>query len=298
MKPTLHQLHIFKIVAETLSYTKTANILRLTQPAVSLQVKQLESTTGLALIDKLGKKLFLTDAGKIIYNCALEVAQQIDNAKESIDLLQGIKRGHLDLAVATTASYFVIRMLADFAQEYPQIAVSLDVTNRSSLLDQLCQNSRDLVIMGEPPEGKGLDAQSFEDNPLVVVASPNHPISYQSNLTMSDLSQQTFVIREHGSGTRAAIERTFKKAKVKIKSTMEMTSNEAIKHAVQANLGLSIVSRHTVELEIETGRLVEIKLQGFPIMRKWYIVKRANKTLSPVATLFKTFVLEYKSTFK
>ncbi|HIA09056.1 MAG TPA: LysR family transcriptional regulator [Chromatiaceae bacterium] len=293
MKPTLHQLRIFRTVAEQSSYTKAAAALHLSQPAVSMQVKQLEQTVGMSLIEQLGKKIYLTEAGEAIYKSAQVIARQLDEASETIDHLQGIKRGRLRISVATTASYFVPRILARFADLYPQIAISLDVTNRQALLSQLDNNERDLVIMGEAPVNRDLDAQPIMDNPLVMVAAPNHPLVGVDRVEVSALANLTFVIREQGSGTRAAIERFFESADVNIQSTMEMTSNEAIKQAVQAGLGLGICSRYTVELELETHRLSEVNVEGFPLMRKWYLVNRAGKRLSPVASLFESFVLSF-----
>ena len=294
MKPTLHQLRIFRTVAEQNSYTRAAAVLHLSQPAVSMQVKKLEQTVGLALIEQLGKKIFLTEAGECIYRCASDIARGLDEARETIDHIQGIRRGRLKISVATTATYFVTRMLARFADLYPQVSISLDVTNRQTLLEQLAHNEPDLVIMGEPPTDQDLVAQSFMDNPLVMVAAPGHSLVNKAPVSVSELANQTFVIRETGSGTRAAIERFFGAAGVEIQSTMELTSNEALKQAVQAGLGLGIVSRYTVELELETGYLAEIQARGFPLMRKWYLVQRAGKRLSPVASLFETFVMEYK----
>ena len=293
MKPTLHQLRIFRTVAEQSSYTKAAAALHLSQPAVSMQVKQLEQTVGMSLIEQLGKKIYLTEAGEAIYKSAQVIARQLDEASETIDHLQGIKRGRLRISVATTASYFVPRILARFADLYPQIAISLDVTNRQALLSQLDNNERDLVIMGEAPVNRDLDAQPIMDNPLVMVAAPNHPLVGVDRVEVSALANLTFVIREQGSGTRAAIERFFESADVNIQSTMEMTSNEAIKQAVQAGLGLGICSRYTVELELETHRLSEVNVEGFPLMRKWYLVNRAGKRLSRVASLFESFVLSF-----
>ena len=294
MKPTLHQLRIFRTVAKLKSYTRAAAELHLSQPAVSMQVKELQQTVGVPLIEQLGKKLYITEAGETIYDCAIEIARQLNEAEETIDHLHGIKRGRLKISVATTASYFVSRMLARFADLYPEVSISLDVTNRQSLMSQLANNEPDLVIMGEPPTDQDLIAQSFMDNPLVIVAAPDHALAKKSSVKIAELANQTFVIREKGSGTRAAIERFFSAAGAEIKTTMEMTSNEAIKQAVQAGLGLGIVSSYTVELEIETGNLTQIQAKGFPIMRKWYLVQRASKRLSPVANLFESFVLQYK----
>jgi len=292
MKPTLHQLRIFATVAKHNGYTKAAAVLHLSQPAVSIQVKQLEQTVGMQLIEQLGKKIYLTEAGEAIYKCAQVISGQLEAAGETIDDLRGVKRGRLRLSVATTASYFVTGILARFADLYPQVSINLDVTNRQALLEQLDNNERDLVIMGEPPPNQDLNAQAIMDNPLVMISALDHELVGEDLVQTSALANLTFVIREQGSGTRAAIERFFSNAKLDLHSTMEMTSNEAIKQAVQAGLGMGVVSRSTVVLELETGRLAEINVKGFPLMRKWYLVKRTGKRLSPIASLFESFVLK------
>lgn len=292
MKPTLNQLRIFQAVAQHGSFTRAAEALHLSQPAVSIQVKQLENTVGLPLYEQLGKTIYFTEAGQIILACARGVAGQLEDAAEAIDNLRGIKRGHLKVSVATTAGSFVTRMLAMFADHYPEVSVSLDVTNREKLLRHLAGNEQDLIIMGEPPNDSNLVATSFMDNPLVLVAAPEHPLAGRTGLPVDVLRDQPFVLREKGSGTRATIQRFFDRARIKVRVTMEMTSNEAIKQAVQAGLGLGIASRHTLELELETERLVELDVEGFPIPRHWYLVRRSGKQLSPVAQLFESFVLE------
>ena len=296
MKPTLHQLRIFRTVAEHNSFTRAAEVLHLSQPAVSIQVKKLEGSVGLPLIEQIGKKIHLTEAGEAVYHCAQTVSDQIDDTTEHIDGLKGMKRGRLRISVATTASNFVTRMLAAFSDLYPDVAISLDVTNRESLLRQLEANEPDLVIMGKPPASADLRATAFMDNPLVVFAPPDHPITKRTKLTMPSLSAYTFVVREPGSGTRAAIERFFQAKDVEINFVMEMTSNEAIKQAVQAGLGLGIASRHTLELELDTDRLVIVSVEGFPILRQWYLVQRSGRRLSPIAQLFEGFVLRKQNT--
>jgi len=295
MKPTFHQLRIFRTVAEETSYTKAAKRLHLSQPAVSMQVKQLEEAVGMPLLEQIGKKLFLTEAGEILSACAADIAERMQQTSEMIAQLQGVQRGNLKISVATTASYFVINIIKKFSEMYPQININLDVTNRSSLIEQLANNDRDIIIMGEPPQTLDLIARPFMDNPLVMITAIDNPLTKRKKLKIEELRNQTFVIRESGSGTRAAIERVFEKAGVDIHSTIEMSSNEAIKQAVQAGLGLAIVSRHTVKLELDTGNLATLNVSNFPIMRKWYLVHPAGKTLSPLAKLFESFVTEYKN---
>ncbi|MGD2119148.1 MAG: LysR family transcriptional regulator [Chromatiales bacterium] len=290
--PTIRQLKVFQAVAQASSFTRASEQLHLSQPAVSLQVKQLEDNVGMALFERIGKKVFLTEAGEAIYDCSKTISEILSDTDEIIDNLKGLRRGRLNIAVATTASYFVTRMLAEFAKTYPEITVSLDVTNRQSLLQQLERNERDLVIMGEPPKDRDLKSQAFMDNPLIVIAHPGHPCANRKKVPISELKNQHFVSRESGSGTRAAIQRFLNAKGVEFDFTMEMTSNEAIKQAVAAGLGLGIVSKHTVELELSSGKLVMLDIDAFPIMRHWYVVSRAGKTLSPIARLFQSYVLE------
>jgi DNA-binding transcriptional LysR family regulator len=292
MNVTFRQLKVFQAVARHLSYTQAAQALHLSQPAVSMQVKQLEENIGLPLFEHLGKKIYLTDAGREFYRYSQELSHLLDEAEEIMESLKGIKGGRLAVSVATTANSFATRLLADFSHEYGGVTISLDVTNRRSLLDQLQNNETDLVIMGRPPEDLDLITEPFMDNPLVVIAPPNHPLAKQSAIPMKVLQQETFVVREPGSGTRIAMERFFSEQGVRLTTGMEMTSNEAIKQSVEAGLGLGIVSVHTLELELETNRLAILDAENFPILRHWYLVHRKGKRLSPVAQAFHDFVLE------
>lgn len=291
-KPTLRQLQVFECVADELSFTRASEKLHLSQPAVSIQVKQLEESVGLPLFEHVARKISLTEAGSILHHCSQTVRSVLEDAGEQIDELKGIQRGKLEITVATTASYFASRILAGFARRFPQIAISLDVTNRAGLLHQLETNQCDLVIMGEPPKGKRLESTPIMQNPLVIVAPPGHPLADRKKVPVRELGAQSFVFREAGSGTRAAIMRFLEKKGVPIQISMEMTSNEAIKQAVQAGLGLGIVSRHTVQLELATGSLVELDVAHFPLKRYWYLVRRSDKQMSPVAQRFASYVLD------
>ena len=295
LKPTLRQLQVFETVVEELSFTRASERLHLSQPAVSIQVKQLEEGVGLKLFEHSGKRISLTEAGGIVYRCSQTIRSVLEDAGEQIDELMGIQRGKLEITVATTASYFASRILAGFARRFPQIAISLDVTNREGLLQQLESNQCDLVIMGEPPKGKRLNSTPIMENPLVIIASSGHPLAGRRKIPVREIGDQTFVFREAGSGTRAAIMRFFEKKGVPIQITMEMTSNEAIKQTVQAGLGLGIVSRHTVKLELETGSLVELDVAHFPLKRFWYLVRRSDKQMSPVAQRFESYVLDQEN---
>ncbi len=288
---TLRQLKIFEAVARHLSFTRAAEELYLTQPAVSMQVKQLEDAVGLPLFEQAGKKVRLTDAGHQMYECSRAIASQLAATEQALDELKGVTRGRLLVTVATTVNYFASRLLAAFCQRYPNVHVSLDVTNRENLLRQLAANEADVVLMGSPPAALELVAEPFMDNPLVIIAPPGHPLAHRRSIPLADLRRETFLMREQGSGTRIAAERFFAQKGMTLTGSIEMNSNEAIKQSVEAGLGLGIVSIHTVELELKAGRLKTLDVQSFPIMRKWYVVHRKDKRLSPVARAFKDFVL-------
>lgn len=291
MNVTFRQLKVFEAVARHLSYTRAAEELHLTQPAVSMQIRQLEDSAGLPLFEQMGKKVFLTDAGREMYHYSRTIAQQLEEAEEVLEQLKGVQRGHLDIAVASTANYFATRLLASFAKAHAGITFSLDVTNRESLLRQLENNEKDIVIMGRPPEAMELELEAFMENPLVAIAPPDHPLAQEQVIPMSRVQRETFVVREPGSGTRIAMERFFSEKGITLRTGMEMTSNEAIKQAVEAGLGLGIVSIHTLTLELETKRLVVLDIKGFPILRHWYVVHRKGKRLSPITEAFRQFVL-------
>lgn len=297
MNITFRQLQVFESVARHLSYTQAAQELHLTQPAVSMQVKQLEDAVGLPLFEQLGKKIYLTQAGQEVYHYCRGIAQQVHELENILEDLKGVKRGHLTISVASTANYFATRLLAAFVKEHAGTSFSLDVTNRASLLRQLEHNEKDLVIMGRPPDELDLVTESFMENPLVVIAAPDHPLVHQQDLSIAQLKDETFVLRETGSGTRIAMERFFAEQGVQLQTGMEMTSNEAIKQAVEAGLGLGIVSVHTLALELEARHLVILPIREFPILRHWYLVHRRGKRLSPVAVAFRQFVLERAGEF-
>ncbi len=297
MHLTLRQIEVFNAVARLQNYTRAAEELHMSQPAVSMQIKQLESSVGLHLFEQVGKKIHLTEAGQHMQQYGRHMSDLLDEADEVFEAMKGVERGELSISVATTASHFVTRLLAAFSRQHDGITISLDITNREALRHQLEQNERDLVIMGQPPEGLDVDAEEIMENPLVMIAPSNHPLVAETNIPLSHFSHEHYVVRELGSGTRFAIERFFDQHGVSFNTGIEMTSNEAIKQAVEAGLGLGIVSIHTLELELETQRLKMLDVVGFPISRQWYILQRKGKRLSPVAQEFKTFVIEKASQF-
>lgn len=291
MHVTIRQLKVFDSVARHLSYTKAADDLHLTQPAVSMQIKQLERAVDLPLFEVLGKRVYLTQAGETFHAHVQRILAQLKHAAEEMDALKGVDAGRVRVAIASTVNYFAARLIAKFCQLHQNVTINLEVTNRETLLQRLEANEPDMVLMGQPPEELELDAIPFMSNPLVAISAPDHPLLRYERITLENLAEQRLIMREPGSGTRNAIERVFREQGIEPVSRTEMTSNEAIKQVVEAGLGIAIVSRHTVELELSVGRLVEVPAETFPIVRKWYIAQRVNKRLSPAAQAFKEFVL-------
>jgi len=282
---------VFEAVAVHLNFTRAAEELHLSQPAVSMQIRQLEEVVGIELFEKLGKRIQLTEAGRELFHYSQSINSQLREAEQVLESLKGLSGGRLKLAVASTVNYFAPRLLAAFHRRYPEINLHLDVTNREALVRLLEANEADLVMMGHPPDNLQLVTESFMENPLVVIAPPNHPLAKQGKIQLQRIAEEVFVMREPGSGTRQAMERFFADHGLEIHKGMEMTRNEAIKQAVRAGLGLSIVSIHTVELELETRRLVALDVEEFPIRRGWNLVHRRGKRLSPAAQAFREFVL-------
>ena len=296
MNLSLRQLRVFEAVARHSSYTRAAEELHLTQPAVSMQVRQLEEGVGLPLFERLGKRIGLTEAGRELYHYSRSINRALQELEEVMESLKGVSRGRLSLAAASTVNYFAPRLLAAFHQRYPGIGLKLDVTNRAQLVRLLEANSVDMVLMGQPPDGVEVESEIFMDNPLVVVAPPGHPLVGMRGIPLARLATEIFVMREPGSGTRQAMERFFSEHRIPIRHGMQMTRNEAIKQAVRAGLGLSVVSMHTLELELATHKLEVLEVDAFPIHRQWHLVYRRGKRLSPAARAFREFVLSQART--
>ncbi len=232
MNVTLRQLKVFESAARLLSFTRASEELFLTQPAVSMQVRQLEDEVGLSLFEKLGKKVHLTEAGRELYQYTRAIFQELEEVEEVLESMKGVKKGRLDIAVASTVNYFAPRLLAAFSRRYPGIRLTIEATNRKNLIRLLESNQKDLVLMGKPPEQLDLEFEPFMDNPLVVIAPPKHPLVGKTNIPLERLAKETFVIREPGSGTRGAMERFFADQNLQMRTGLQMTRNEAIKQAV------------------------------------------------------------------
>ena len=287
---TLRQLKIFEAVARHLSFSRAAEELHLTQPAVSMQVQALEDLAGLPLTEQAGKKVRLTAAGEELARQARRIAEQLREAGEALAALKGVEAGRLKIGVVSTAKYFAPSLLAEFRRRHPGVELQLTVNNRGSIVRHLAENDIDLAIMGTPPNEFETVAKVFAEHPLVFIAAPDHPLADKRRIDPQRLAEETLLIREPGSGTRNALERYLEEHRVTTGATMELGSNETIKQAVMAGLGLSFLSEHTIGLECSVGRLVKLKVTGTPVKRQWRLVYRTDKRLMPAATAFVRFM--------
>lgn len=288
---TLRQFRVFEAVARNLSFSRAAEELHLSQPAVSMQIKGIETILGQPLTEQIGKKIFLTDAGREVLHASQAITARLDDLQHNLAQLKSVDRGSLRLAVTSTVNAVATNILVRFRGRYPGVAVHLGVSNRAEVLDLLAYNRIDLAIMGQVPANLGLEAVRIMDNPLVVIAPPNHPLVGKRRIPIEQVATEPFLVREAGSGTRSAMERFFAEHGLEIRSSMEMSSNEAIRQAVQAGLGLAILALQTLEMELAFNRLAVLNVEGFPIVRHWNLVHRADKRLSPAAQAFKQFVI-------
>lgn len=287
---TLRQLQIFLAAAEHQSFARAAEVLHLTQPAVSMQMAQLSEALGVALFERRGRNLALTHAGQTLVPYVERVAQTLREAGEALDALQGLRHGKLRIALVTTTRYFAPRLVAQFRQEHPQIELEVSIASREGVIAQLESNHADLAIMGRPPAHLPIVAEAFAKHPHGVIASPDHPLAGKRRIAPSRIAQEPFIAREAGSGTRHAMDQYFAEHQLDPPLVQEMTSNESIKQAVMAGMGLAFISLHTVSLEHQTGHLVLLDLKGLPVVRSWYVLHRANRSLSPAAVAFKKFM--------
>jgi DNA-binding transcriptional LysR family regulator len=293
---TVRQLQIFEAAARALSFSRAAQALYLTQPAVSMQMRQLEHFAGVALFERAGRRLHLTGAGEELLQHARAVLRALDDADEAFAAMKGLRGGRVRLAVVSTAKYFAPRLIARFAQSHPGVQVKLQADNREAVVRTLAANDVDMALMGRPPEDGDLVAAPFADHPLVIIAPPGHRLT-RRRVPIEALAGETFLVRELGSGTRTAMERFFQERGVRIRVGMEMPSNETIKQAVMAGLGLSFISLHTIALELSARALALVRAQGLPVMRRWMVVHRREKRLAPAPEAFKKFVLEHGGGF-
>ncbi|MEX5744245.1 LysR family transcriptional regulator [Massilia sp. X63] len=286
MHTTFRQLRLFLAFAEHLSVTAAARACHVTQPTASMQLRELADAIGMPLYEQVGKRLYLTAAGEALARTARAMLDEWSAFEQHIDAVKGVTRGRLKVSVVSTAKYFVPRLLGSFCAAFPEIDVALEVLNRDGVLRRLRDNLDDLYIMSMPPEDLELERHAFLANPLDLIASSSHPLVGRQRITLDELASMRFILREKGSGTRLACDRHFRSLRFRPDVRMELGSNEAVKQAVAASLGLGVVSRHALGDAPEDAQIAVLDVEGFPVQSNWWTLYRKGKKLSPVALAF------------
>ncbi len=285
MNASFRQLRLFKALAETGSVTAAARVMHVTQPTASMQLKELSNSIGMPLFEFVGKKIYLTEAGKTLASSAQTISQEWESLEQTISAMKGLKTGTLRIAVVSTAKYFIPSLVGSFSSNYPDVDIALEVLNRDAVVARLEKNMDDMAIMTQPPEHLEIEDEVFLDNPLVCIAPKNHPFK-NKEIGLNELAKEYFVMREIGSGTRMSCDLFFKDKKFPPKIRLTLGSNEAIKQSVSSGLGLSIVSIHSLTEYDLRETVCILKVRDFPIKSKWHIVTAKGKRLSPIATIF------------
>jgi len=286
---TLTQLSVFEAVARLGNHTRAAEELYLAQPTVSVQIKKLSETVGVPLFEQIGKSVHLTEAGRELHRACHEIFQQLIDVEDRLANIRGLKSGRLRLAVSTTGKYFAPRLLAAFVNEHPGIEVSLQIHHRETLIERMVANADDLYIFANPPMTKDVVTQAILPNPVTVFARADHPLAEERRIPFRCFAEEPFLMREPGSGTRMVAQQVFARHGIAPKVRMELSTNEAIKQAVLAGLGVSIMSRYTLGLDTEQDDLVTLDVEGFPLEGWWYLVYPGGKQPSAVAEAFMAF---------
>ena len=292
---TLRQLQIFVVAARHLSYARAAEELHLTPPAVSMQLKQLEDHVGLPLFERMGRGVTLTDAGEMLVHHALRVLGEIKDAEANLQSLLGAEAGQISVGLVSTAKYFMPKLLARFTQENPGIEVQFTVGNREALLQKLQDNAIDLAVMGRTPVEIDAHAEPLANHPYVIIAPADHPLCEARRFDLHELRHETFLLREEGSGSRRVAEEMFRNHLFTPARTISLGSNETIKQAVMAGMGISLLSLHTLPLELKTKEISLLDVVGTPIERTWYVVHMNSKRLLPAGQKFRNFILDHTS---
>lgn len=291
---TLHQLRVFGTVARERSFSEAARQLFISQPSVSYQVKQLEGELKAVLFEHNGRRIQLTQAGEILYGYSQQILALLDDAARSMQELKGLERGTLRVGASSTAGIYVLpQILGAFKRRHPRLDVVLDISNWQIVRERLLQRQIDLAVVGEPSRQPEIEVEPFLRNELVVIAPPGHALVGQPKIPLGELMHEPFIIREPGSGTRLTLERLTVSAGITPKIVMELGSNGAIKQAVTAGMGLAVLSREAIQLEIQAGKLRVLDVEGFPIERQWNIVRLRDRRLSIAGSAFQQFLKEF-----
>lgn len=291
MNLTFRQLRLFLALADTGSVSAAARALHVTQPTASMQLKEITQSIGMPVYEVVGKRVFLTEAGRELAETARTIAGEWEALRQKFDAMRGLTRGRLRVALVNTAQYFMPRLLGGFCQQHPEIDISLQVLNRDGVVARLRDNLDDLYIMSMPPPDIELEDDVFMPNPLLLVAAAAHPLAKKRKLPLQKLGAERFVLRESGSGTRMATEQLFAGQGFRPSLRMELGSNEAIRQAVAAGLGVAVLSRHALETGRIKDEVVALDVQGFPLHSQWHVVSPKGKRLSPIASVFRDHLL-------
>jgi len=294
---TVRQLQIFAAAAHHQSLARAAEELHLTQPAISMQIKQLEDIVGLALFERVGRNSALTSVGKELLQHAESILSSLKDAEDSLAAIRAVRKGEITIATVSTAKYYVPQLIARFRDSHPWVGIDIEVGNRDSIIQLLRRNQVDVAIMGQPPLELDAVSEPFAPHPHGIIAAPNHPLARLKTVAPQRLSGATFLAREPGSGTRSVMEKFIAKHHLQISLGTMFTSNESIKQSVMAGMGLGFVSLHILPLELQARQLVVLHVRGTPVMRTWHIVYRRSKKLSPATQAFKDFVLAHGAQF-
>ncbi|WP_325175653.1 LysR family transcriptional regulator [Pseudomonas anguilliseptica] len=295
MRMTLRQLQVFRSVCTNLSYSRAAEEMALTQPAVSLQIRQLEELLGQPLFDYVGKKLYLTEAAEALQLASADIFGRLESLDMQLADLQGSLQGQLALAVESSVKYFIPHLFAAFRREYPEVNLQLVVTNHNQAVKRLNANRDDLLIMSRVPTDMNLEFLPFLNNPIIAVAPPDHPLCQHTQLNLQDLTAFPLLTREPGSGTRQACEEYFHLKRAHFAHSLEVGSLESQREGVLAGLGVALLPRHAVRRELDLGVLRELPVAELPLLRSWCLVHPRGKYLSPVAQAFFAFVRDQRS---
>ncbi len=290
---TLRHLRSLIAVAQHGTISAAAGALGLTGPAVTLQLKQMEDDAGMRLFDRTSDGMRVTAAGEIVMRAALAVREELRVLEDELGALRDGRRGTLRLGAVSTAKYFTPRLIAAFGRDYPDIHIDLFIGNRAETIEALRKQEIDIAVMGRPPRDLDVRAQVFGDHPLIIVAPPGHRLAARRDIAKEDLLQERFLLREIGSGTRTSLQVFFADLPGKLEALgSEMGSNETIKQAVMAGLGIAFISAHTVEQELDLGKLVILDVVGTPIRRQWFSISRSGRSATVAMRLFESFLFE------
>lgn len=294
---TLRQLRALAAVQKHKSVTTAARHLHLTQPAVTLQIRNLQALSGLPLIQRTGDGMLLTDAGREVLALSERIEAAIASCEASLDMIAGRTAGSVSIGAVSTAKYFVPFVISAFQQAHPNIEIKLSVGNRQDISKALRGYDLDIAIMGRPPLDIPMNVSLIGNHPHVIIAPTDHPLASKPRMTLADLANEKFLMREPGSGTRGLTEQLFETGRIRPPIGMEMSSNETIKQAVIAGLGIAFISAHTVATELDERRLVTLNVDGLPVIRQWFVLSRKDKVLLPPAQAMLDFVSSKGATF-